>query len=278
LDRIRKFDAGIARGEGAIAAVVLLSMIFLASVQALFRNLTYLDLSFANDALTQLAWIDEFLKKGTLWLAFVGASLAAREDRHIALHILPTLLNDQGKRFIRGLVGIAAGFIAIMLARAFWGAVLINGEERPLAYEVLADGGSIHVCDATAAQLEASSAHAGLFFCALRGGLGGLGIPVETPSAAAQLIVPWMFIVIAIRFFGHGVMGFYETFNPPPKPAPEPEPGVAEEPPAPNPKDVSHVTGASDADADADGDGIPDASAAQDRADAAKVATEKKEG
>jgi TRAP-type C4-dicarboxylate transport system permease small subunit len=219
LDWIRKADTGLARGEGAIAAVVLLSMIVLASIQALFRNLTYLDLSFANDALTELAWIDDFLKKGTLWLAFLGASLATREERHIGIDVLPKLLNDQGKRFVRGLVGIAAGLICLMLARAFWGAVLINGEERPLRYEVLADGSAMHICEATAAQLAANDLSAPGIFCALRSGLASMNVPVETPSAAAQLIVPVAFVFMAIRFFGHGIHGFMQVVNPPPKTA-----------------------------------------------------------
>lgn len=219
MDWIRKADTGLARGEGAIAAVVLLSMIVLASIQALFRNLTYLDLSFANDALTELAWIDDFLKKGTLWLAFLGASLATREERHIGIDVLPKLLNDQGKRFVRGLVGIAAGLICLMLARAFWGAVLINGEERPLRYEVLADGSAMHICEATAAQLAANDLSAPGIFCALRSGLASMNVPVETPSAAAQLIVPVAFVFMAIRFFGHGIHGFMQVVNPPPKTA-----------------------------------------------------------
>lgn len=217
MESIRKFDAGIARGEGAIAAAVLLAMIFLASVQALLRNLTYLELSFANDALSHLAWIDEFLKKGTLWLAFLGASLATRDERHIAIDVLPKLLNDQGKRFVRGLVGFAAAAISFMLARAFWGAVVVNGLERPVSYEVLADGEAMHICDATVAQLAQSNMSAPGIFCALRGGLAGIGVPVETPGAAAQLIVPVAFVIMTVRFFATGVLGFMEMANPPKK-------------------------------------------------------------
>jgi TRAP-type C4-dicarboxylate transport system permease small subunit len=224
LDFIRRIDAGLARGEGAIAAILLLLMIALASLQALFRNLTYLDLSFANDALGHLAWIDEFLKKGTLWLAFLGASLATRDERHIAIDVLPKLLNDQGKRFVRGLVGICAGLISFMLARAFWGAVEVNAAERPISYEVLADGGALHVCDATAAQLAASSMSAPGLFCGLRTGLAAIGVPVETPGAAAQLIVPWMFVMIGLRLFGHGIVGFLEVARPP---APKSDPPAA---------------------------------------------------
>jgi hypothetical protein len=102
-----------------------------------------------------------------------------------------------------------------MLASAFWGAVEVNASERPISYEVLADSGALHVCDATAAQLAASNMSAPGLFCALRSGLSAIGVPVETPGAAAQLIVPWMFVMIALRLVGHGVVGFLEVVRPP---------------------------------------------------------------
>ncbi len=250
--------------------MVLLAMILLASLQALLRNLTYLDLSFANDALTELAWIDEFLKKGTLWLAFLGASLATRDERHIAIDVLPKLLNDQGKRFVRGLVGIAAAIISFMLARAFWGAVVVNGLERPFRYEVLADGEAMHICDATLAQLAQSDMHAPGIFCALRSGLSGIGVPVETPGAAAQLIVPVAFVVMSVRFLALGIVGFMEVANPPKAGAKSEDviPGaplanahLAEPAPAADPESES-----SDGDEDGDEDASDDA------------ASEKKEG
>lgn len=42
-------------------------------------------------------------------------------------------------------------------------------------------------------------------FCGVRSGLKVFGITAETPGAAFQLIVPFMFIVMGIRFFGAGV-------------------------------------------------------------------------
>jgi len=42
---LRRLDVGLARGEAAIAATVLLLMILVAALQAAFRNLTNLDVS-----------------------------------------------------------------------------------------------------------------------------------------------------------------------------------------------------------------------------------------
>ncbi|MBW2630144.1 MAG: hypothetical protein JRE45_21410, partial [Deltaproteobacteria bacterium] len=71
---IRNFDRGLARGEALVAASVLLLMIGVASAQAALRNLTNLDFDWANLVLEHMEWADSFLQKGTLWLAFFGAS------------------------------------------------------------------------------------------------------------------------------------------------------------------------------------------------------------
>lgn len=220
---LKKLDEGLARGEGAIAAVVLLSMIVVASIQALLRNLTYLDLSWANDALSEFDWADQFLKKGTLWLAFLGASLATRDERHIAIDVLPKLLGDRGKLVVRGLVGIAAGVISFFLARAFWSAVLVNALERPMTYEVFGESGPIHSCEATAEQLEQARLAGTPIFCAVRDLLSGIGAPVETPQAALQLVVPAAFVLISVRLVANGLGAFLELGKPPEKPKAEAE-------------------------------------------------------
>ncbi len=64
----------------------------------------------------------------------------------------------------------------------------------------------MHVCDATDEQLgQLIDFEKPTMFCAGRAVLGVLSVPAETPGAAFQLIVPIMFFVIALRFFGHGV-------------------------------------------------------------------------
>jgi hypothetical protein len=67
----------------------------------------------------------------------------------------------------------------------------------PLDYEVLTNAGPTHVCDAAASALGDASRPA--LFCALRGVLGAIGIPVTSGGGVAQLIVPLMFAVIGVR-------------------------------------------------------------------------------
>lgn len=209
LARLKWIDDGIARGEAAIAAFVLLLMILLAAVQALLHNLASgLELTWANAALTELDWIDQFLQKGTLWLAFIGASLATHADRHIAIDALARVVPGRVRLLMKGVVNLAAGATSYFLARVFFEAVKITGLERPLEYEVLAEEGPLHICDASAEAITSSELTRPGVFCALRDGFEALGVQTETPVAALQLIVPAMFLVIAVRLLARATGAF----------------------------------------------------------------------
>lgn len=210
LKALSRFDTGIARGEAALATLVLISMIVAASCQAIFRNLAGMEVGWANGLLENLTWVDPFLQKGTLWLAFLGASLATREGRHIGIDLFPRLAPKRVKLLMRGVAAAGSAMISFFLCRAFWSAVLVNAEERLASYEVYGDQGSLHVCDATAQQVANASLENPTMFCAIRTALAGLGVPVETPEAALQLIVPVMFFVMAVRLAGNSAGAFYE--------------------------------------------------------------------
>lgn len=209
LARLKWFDDGIARGEAAVAAFVLLLMIFLAALQALLHNLASgLELTWANAALTELHWIDQVLQKGTLWLAFLGASLATHADRHIAIDALSRVVPGRVRLFMKGIVTLGAGVTSYFLARAFFGSIAIIARERPLEYEVLTPEGGVHLCDASAAALAESEMGRPGVFCAVRAGLDSIGMQVETPVAALQLIVPAMFVIMAVRLVARGIGAF----------------------------------------------------------------------
>jgi TRAP-type C4-dicarboxylate transport system permease small subunit len=205
MSRLKRIVDGIANVEASVAVGMLLLMLVMAFAQALLRNLTQLGFTWANAALEELGIADFILSKGTLWLAFLGASLAVRADKHIAIDIVPRLVSPKARTVMRALVGFISCAIALALACAFWQAVIINGQERPPEYELLTAQGAVHICEATAAQLAELSASRPWFFCGIRGALGALGAHVDTPGAAFQLIVPVQFVMMSIRMFAQGV-------------------------------------------------------------------------
>lgn len=193
----QRIDQRIARIEGAVAVAVLLAMVFVASLQAVFFNIAERDIAWARAALDAFSWADMFLQKGTLWLAFVGASLATHYDRHIAIDVVAKFARPAVSRGLRLFASLGAGVLSFVLAYVFYQACLVADSQVPLDYEVLTPEGRSHVCDAPAAALGDTERPA--LFCALRSALGALGIPVTSGGGAAQLIVPLMFLVIGVR-------------------------------------------------------------------------------
>jgi TRAP-type C4-dicarboxylate transport system permease small subunit len=203
---LQRIDRSWARLEGALTVGVLILMVLTAGLQAGVRNLTRFDLEWANQLLTSLDWADSLLRKGTLWLAFLGASLATYYRKQIAIDSLLRMAPPKAKYWMLGISTLLAGIITLGLAYAFWAAVYLNLAERPVEYELLADSGPIHVCDASAAQLrDVTDLDKPTVFCAFRSVLSVFGFSAETPGAAFQLIVPVMFFVIGLRLIGQGV-------------------------------------------------------------------------
>jgi TRAP-type C4-dicarboxylate transport system permease small subunit len=206
MEFFRRLDRVWARGEGAVTVLVLLSMVFVAAFSAGIRNLTRFEIQWANTLLTDMEWADSFLRKATMWLAFLGASQATYYRKHISIDVLTRIAPIKARWTMHAASGIIAALITFALAFSLASAVKLNLSERPIEYEMLGDNGSKHVCDASAAELKnLEGVEVPKLFCGFRKVLNTFGIPAETPGAAFQIVVPFMFIVIGLRFLGIGI-------------------------------------------------------------------------
>jgi TRAP-type C4-dicarboxylate transport system permease small subunit len=186
--------------------LVLLSMVFVAAFSAAVRNLTRFDIAWANALLTDMEWADSFLRKATMWLAFLGASQATYYRKHISIDVLTRLAPIKPRYMMHATAGVCAAIITFALAYSLASAVKINLAERPVEYEMLAENGSKHVCDASEAELKTlEGLEAPKTFCAFRSVLRAVGVTAETPGAAFQLVVPFMFVIMGLRFLGIGI-------------------------------------------------------------------------
>lgn len=201
---LKRIDDAWAHFEAWLAIGMLLIMIVVAFAQAFLRNMTQQGYQWANAALAWLDWADFILTKGTLWVAFLGASLAVHADKHVAIDIVHRLIGPRVRMVLRSLVGFVGCVICLFLARAFWDAVAVNGREVPMEFDVITDTGNVHLCDATDAQ-RAAAGHSGSFYCYVRAILKLFGADMATPGAAFQLIVPVSFTIMALRFLGIGI-------------------------------------------------------------------------
>ena len=207
LDRIRRIDAGWARFEGWLTVIVLILMVLVAGFAAGVRNLTRFDVGWANALLNDMDWADSLLRKGTMWLAFLGASLASYHGKHINIDMLLRIAPPRLRFSMMAFSNLVAGILTAGLVVCFSAAVYLNLTERPVEYELLgANGDSKHVCDATAQELkDVPDIERPAIFCAARSMLSVIAIPAETPGAAFQLIVPLMLVVVGLRLLGTGI-------------------------------------------------------------------------
>ncbi|HKU41817.1 MAG TPA: TRAP transporter small permease subunit [Polyangiales bacterium] len=206
MEFFRRLDRTWARWEGWLTVAVLLSMVFVAGFSAGVRNLTRFDVHWANEMLNDMEWADSYLRKATMWLAFLGASQATYYRKHINIDVLIRIAPLKSKYIMHAIAGIAGGIITLCLAYSLASAVKLNLQERPIEYEVLGDNGSIHVCDAKPEVLkELEGVERPTLFCAARSVINLFGVPAETPAASFQIVVPLLFMIIGFRFLGIGI-------------------------------------------------------------------------
>ena len=203
MDRLRQWDRALARLEAWAATSVLLAIVVAASAQALLFNLSNHGLRSAASMLEAISWVDTFAQKGTLVLAFIGASLATHEDKHFAIDVLPKLAPSPVAAAMRVAAGLGSGVVAFFLAFVFYRAGLDSDATVPFAYEVLTPSGAAHVCDAPAASLGQAARPS--LFCVLRAGLALLHVPVSSGGGIAQLLAPIMLVIIGLRLIGRAV-------------------------------------------------------------------------
>jgi TRAP-type C4-dicarboxylate transport system permease small subunit len=176
-------------------------MIVIAATQAVLRNLTNLEFDFANAVLERMTWADSFLQKGTLWLAFFGASLSTFDEKHIAIDILPRLSPPRMQQLLRAITSLFGAVVCFYLGRVFWLSVLNNALEIPMEYAMLGPNDEIvHVCMAPAQLLAEAGLSRPDMFCGIRSLIEVFGAKMSTPDVSLQLVVPALFIFMSLRF------------------------------------------------------------------------------
>ena len=105
---LRRLDRAIAAAETAILVLLLGSMVLLDFTQVVLRN-------FFSSGFT---WADTFLRHMVLWVAFLGASLAVQERRHINIDVLTRFMPDRGKKLSRLATDLFAAIVCFAFLKA----------------------------------------------------------------------------------------------------------------------------------------------------------------
>ena len=86
-------DRALARLEGWLVVVFLWAMVVLTFVQVCLRALyTHARFEWANRGMAYLDWTEILVRLLVLWLAFLGASLLTRENKHIKIDLFAAII------------------------------------------------------------------------------------------------------------------------------------------------------------------------------------------
>lgn len=96
--------------ENILLVIIVLIMVVLSFLQVILRNV------FDEGIL----WGDIFLRHLVLWVGFIGASLATKENKHINIDVLSRLVKGKVRMLTDITTQFFAAFICIILIRASW--------------------------------------------------------------------------------------------------------------------------------------------------------------
>ncbi len=117
-------DQSLYHTENVLIFAIIVMMVVLSFLQVILRN-------FFN---TGLLWADIFLRHLVLWVGFIGASLATRNDRHINIDLLSRLVSKRYLIPIKIITQLFAIVVVIILARASYLFVMSEKEAGAIVF------------------------------------------------------------------------------------------------------------------------------------------------
>jgi TRAP-type C4-dicarboxylate transport system permease small subunit len=80
-----------------------------------------------------IIWVEELTQYQMIWVAYLGAGLALREGRHVAVDTLQDLLPAPLRRYLRALIGMGmAAFLAALVVLGYQIVVFTWNQETPV--------------------------------------------------------------------------------------------------------------------------------------------------
>jgi len=102
MEFINRINHWISKLEDWILVVIVLFMVFMAFLQVILRNV--FDYG--------VIWGDILLRQLVLWVGFIGASLATKNDKHINIDALRRLHKGLSRRIINLIVSLVSAFVS----------------------------------------------------------------------------------------------------------------------------------------------------------------------
>ena len=110
MSRWQRWDETLGRVEKFLVAAMLTTMILLAFLQIIMRNV------FSSG----ISWGDPLVRYLVLWVGFIGASLASKEGKHITIEVFSRWFSEHGNRYLKPIPYLVSVFICSLMTFAGW--------------------------------------------------------------------------------------------------------------------------------------------------------------
>lgn len=117
---LKKINHWIGKFESFLLASILVGMIVLGFLQVVLRNF------FSSG----ISWADPVLRHLVLWVGFIGASVATREDGHLSMDLVSRFLPERLRHLGGVLMHLASSAVCGLLAHAAYKFVLFEKESE----------------------------------------------------------------------------------------------------------------------------------------------------
>ena len=115
---LRALDRLLVRIETVLLVIFLGLMVILAFAQVILRNVLG----------GGFLWGDPVVRQMVMWSGFMGAAIAASQDRHISIDALTKFLKGRVKDIVHVITSLFASAVCFYLARAAW--VFLQDEKQ----------------------------------------------------------------------------------------------------------------------------------------------------
>ncbi len=122
---IAVIDKNLAYFETALIVLILSVVVLMAFLQVFLRNIFS----------TGILWADIFLRHLVLWVGFIGASIATRENKHINIDVLTRLAPEKARAYIHLITDVVTMGVSIVLAIAGYNFLALEIEFNTILFE-----------------------------------------------------------------------------------------------------------------------------------------------
>lgn len=127
---LRSAERRLAAFEQALLAALILIMVALSFAQVLLRGFS-----------AGLLWADTFLRQLVLWVGFLGAALAAVDDKQFSMDAGLRLMSPRTRAAVHAVLHLLTAVVCAFLARASWTFFLQERTAPSLLFSI----GSLHL-------------------------------------------------------------------------------------------------------------------------------------